>query len=390
MSTLSLGQLVTPMTNEQTLELVLEILESLKFPARSWQVGSTQRTLIETFSRVYASETGAVSTIASSGYNEDAEGDNLELFSLSHYNNAKKPATPTRGHFRLAADANAPGPFSLAVGDMVIADATSGQTFRNVASGTLLLGGTLDLLMEAEQPGAAGDIPPTSTLIMRTPLAGVTATNPITPGQTSWITQNGGDAESNEALRARNRSKWATLGAVGNPGMAYAYYAATAHPSVRRVHVDDQNPFGPGTIGVYLAGDGGAVSSVVVDAVTDYLRGDIDGKKKIATGALVGFFSAVPRGVTIKATVYLASSYNTPATQADILARVRAYFKDLPVGGAKNTLDDPGVVVFGELYKAVLTVPGVRNAVWTTPLGDVPLLPSEVAIPVLQLRYVGV
>lgn len=390
MAILSLAQLTRVVTVEEARELLLDILVSLRFPARSWQEGSNQRSLVEAFARMYASVTEVVRDMAAGGYNDTAVGAWLDLYSLSEYRHRRKPAVRTRGYVRLVAAPGAPGPFTLQPLDLVLSDST-GQTFRNVAPITLTGGQTLAVLVEAESAGAAGDVAVGALTELKTPLAGVSVSNPVLAGDTTWITVNGADAESDEALRERNANKWGTLGAVAMPRRGYAYHALQADTSVRRVYVDDTNPRGPGTITVYVAGDAGALSGTVVSAVNAHLIGTgPDGIDKRAAGADVVALSALVTTVQVKATVYLVSGYNTAATQQGIAATVADFFRDLPIGGRRYAPGQGGVVPFGELYRALLNIPGVRNAAFVTPLADVPLAASAVAVPTLQLTYESV
>jgi uncharacterized phage protein gp47/JayE len=386
MATLSLAQLCRVVTPQGARDLLTDILVSLKFPARSWQEGSNQRSLLEAYSYTYASCTEVIAKMAASGFNDTAEDEWLDLFSMSEYRHKRKDAVRTRGYAQLVASAAAPGPFVMDDRSVVLSDAT-GRTYRNVEPFTLSAGQTVSVLFEAETAGAAGDVATGALTELKTPLAGVSASNPPLPGATTWITVNGADRESDVALRERNANKWGTLGAVAMPRRAYAYYALKASDSVRRVYIDDQNPRGPGTISIFVAGDAGPVAAPVVTLVNEFLSGSSDGVEKRAAGADVVAYSAAAQSVPVAGAVYLMSAYNTTQTRADIEAALKTYFRDLPVGGQRVTAHAPGVVGFGELYRAILTIPGVRNVAFTTPLADVPMAPSAVATPALALTY---
>jgi uncharacterized phage protein gp47/JayE len=387
---LSFAQLTSVVSEDEALDACLQILTDLKFNARAWQVGSMQLTIVRLFARVWARASTVVSDIAKAGFNDTAADDWLELFSYSHYQNIKKGALATQGTGTLTATSDAPGPFTINIDDLVAADTINGYTFRNKSSGTLNAGSTLSLLWEAETPGAQGDVAPLTLTILKTPLAGVTLSNPVISGGTTWITRNGGDTESNESLRARNSSKWATIGSAGVPGLAYENFALNGHASVRRVQVNDQNPRGPNTLDIYVAGDAGDLSTTVVQAVQDYINGTTDGKGRKASGSDVLVKSAIRNNLQLRATIYITAQYNTAATQQAILDAITAYFKVLPVGGTKVSIDAVGVVVFGEVQRAILSVTGVRNPVFTTPVGDTPIALGEVVVPVPTFNFVSV
>jgi len=386
---LTLAQLTKVVTEEEALELLLGELQALKINARAWQEGSVPLTLVRVFARTYANFTEVVRQLTEAGFNETSTGEFLDLFSKSHYRNGRKPAVSTEGLVRMTASSTSPGPFSFGASELVFADSITGQAFRNVDPGLINANESVDLLVRAEAPGSVGDVATNTITVMRTPLAGVSADNPLPSGATSWITKNGSDVESDEALRERNASKWGSLG-IGSPALAYQHWALEAHESVRRVWVDDQNPRGPDSLDVYIAGDAGAISSVAVEAVNTFFTGDVDGLRRVAFGADLQVKSANRLDLPLRGTVYIQSSYNTRATQLEVVRRLRDYFKLLPIGGTRITVDAAGRVILGELFRAMLSVTGVRNVQFTSPQADREVRANQVVVPVMQFGYVSV
>jgi phage-related baseplate assembly protein len=382
---LTFAQLTQVVTKDEALQTLIDQATALGFNTTSWQSGSTPRTMLEVFVYVYAAASVVVSGIASGGLNSTAEGDWLSLLASSHYKNTRRAAVTTQGTMVLACSALA-GPYTITAGQLVVADTATGQTFRNqAAGGSLTSGGTLSLVFEAETAGAAGDIATGATLELKTPLAGVTVTNPVGGSVDSWISRNGADAETDAQLRERNETKWATLG-VG-PGMAYAHHALTASASVKRVSVDDSNPRGPGTIDLYIAGDSGALAGTIVTAVDDYLDGTTDGVDRVNSSADLLVQSATALSVPVTASVYVIKQYNTAATQTAVSTAISNYFKALPIGGTTLTAGGQGAVRIGGLYSAILAITGVQNVVFAAPTADVNVDIDEVAVPTITLSY---
>lgn len=383
---LSIHQLMSVATKDEVLETLLSQLTALRFNARSWHVGGARRTLLEVFAQLYASATSVNADLARAGFNDTAKGPWLDIFSLSHYANKREDAVATEGFLRLTAAANAPGPFTLGAESLVFTDRELGLSYRNMEGATLLAGETLDLPVRCETPGAIGDVAPGTVTIMRTPLAGVTVTNP-----SGWITRNGSDVESDPSLQEKNRTKWATLAATTRPGNAYVYFAKEAHASVRRVNVDTFNPRGPGTINVWLAGDAGPLGQPVVDTVQQYMLGQIDNVERIGLGADVQFKSAVRYELPLRGRVLIRSSYNTRATQLSIVAAIRELFRTLPVGGVRDSLlSADGRIPLGEVFRVVMATPGVQNLQMVSPTEDVRLEARQVAVPAVLFAYVSV
>jgi phage-related baseplate assembly protein len=377
------AQLTQVVTKDEALTQLLSTATSLGFNTTSWQSGSVPRTILEVFAYVYAEASTVVSGIASGGLNPTATGEWLKLLSRSHYDNEPRSAVATQGTMVLACTALG-GPYTITAGQLVVADTATGRTFRNqAAGGSLVSGGTLSLTFEAETAGAAGDIDTNAVLELKTPLAGVSVTNPAVTD--SWITRNGADEETDAQLRERNRTKWATLG-IG-PGMAYAHNALSAHASVKRVAVIDNNPRGPGTIDVVIAGDAGVLSGTVVTAVDDYFDGTTDGVDRVNSSADLLVKSAIAFPIAVTANVYVIKQYNTAATQAAVLAAGESFFKALPIGGTSLTAGGQGAVRIGALYGALLSITGVQNVVFSAPLADTTIDPDEVAVPTFSLSY---
>lgn len=379
-----LQQLLGVVTVAQARQNLIDIAVGLGFNATSWQDGSIPKTLLFIFAEVYASLTHGIAQTAAGGYNDLAEDEWLHMLADSHYDNQVHNAVATQGTCVLTSSAFAP-PYPISPDDLVATTADGSVTFRNKSGDTLATGGTLSLLFECEVAGAAGNVAPNTITTLRTGLAGVTITNPVLPGGTSWITRDGADIETNPELRTRNRTKWATLG-IG-PGMAYEHSARQADPAVKRVFVDDTNPNGPGTVDVYVAGDSGALSNTVLAAVNNYMTGVTDGIDRVNTTAILAVKSAINKTVVLSIGVYLLKQYDTTITRTSISDAVAGYFKALPIGGTPLQEGGPGAVRLNALAGNAMKIAGVQNVVFTNTLVDPPLAKNEVAIPVVSFVY---
>lgn len=362
---LSLIQLLTPSSEEQSLATMLSILDSLGFTATSWESGSIQRTLIQLLARLHSSASNTTYAITSGRYNDLAVGDWLTLKSLSDFDNTRAPAVSTRVTMTLS-DPNSVGPFTIVTSQLVATD-QDGFTYRNIAGGTLTLGGTLNLLFDAEMPGRASP----TTLELSTPLAGVTAViATVDP-----IVIAGATSESDARLRVRNAAKWSTL-AYAAPADAYVAWALAASAFVTRAWVDDLNPRGPGTLDLYCAGPSGPVPGPVLTTVLSYIEGGVDGIWRRPLGSDLQVFSASSVSVPITGTLYVKAAYNQTATRDTVYAAINALFETLPVGGT---------ILVAELYEIAMNVTGVKNLHLTAPLVDTTVAATSVPIPALSL-----
>ena len=383
---LSLEQLLTPVTNAEALQNIIDTLDGLGFDASSWGPTSRQRALIEVWARQNAAFSSDIVNIAKGGFLDLAEGGWLTILAKSAFDVDQQLASKTQGKLLMTC-ASGSGPYTIDTGanQIVVADTANGYVYRNITGGTLSSGSTLEVTIEAEVAGASRDVASNTITDLRKTLVGVTVNNPIPDGETTWITTNGADDETASELIIRCRAKWATLSGLA-PGAAYEFHALTASTSVNRAYVDDQNPRGNSSIDVYLAGTSGEVGSDVISAVDTYIR---DGRKPNHVSLLVK--SATARPIAVASTIYIESAYNTATNQATIATAIADFFKAVPVSGVKTSTLDPGVVSYALLMKAISNSHSkIINLTLSSPSADVALLTGEVAIPVQTLAFVGV
>lgn len=358
---LTVKQLTTPVSKEEALQLMLDELESLGFNVTNWHSGSVQRTFLKGVAVVWALATQYVDLTTRIGFNESSYEDGLTLFSRSHYDNERVEEIATEGVMLFTGAAVGP-PHTVSVGDVVVQDEATGLYFENTEGGTIPASGTKQLAMRAREEGTASNIPNGSTLKMSTTFTGVTVTNPD-PGTGTWITTLGVDAEDDDTLRTRNRTKWATLNWAA-PEEAYINLALNADTDVTRVAVDDSNPRGPGTVDVYIArADGVAVSA---DVTT--VQEAIDAVRPVSADAYTQAAAAQP--VTISGTVYVTAALHDSDKEAEIEQAAIDYINSLVIGG-DVLAGSTGVVPFSELLHAITDVEGVRSVALTSPTADV-------------------
>ncbi len=365
---LSLDQLFTPVDENEALELVLDVFQSLGFTARSWQDGSIPRTIVEYLAKFLADQSVNTNLIAKGVFNDHATGAMLTLFSASQYDNVRDEGVRTQGNVEMSV-ASGSGPYSKAIGEIIVRDTTNDIRYRNVNAATLTTATSpVSVLFEAELIGADGNQAVEDEVDeLVTAMAGVTLTN-----DASWVTLDGADAESDAELRVRNKNKWATLSTSGPKG-AYVVWALDADESVTRVGVDDTNALGTGTVGVYLATDTGPASGAAVTAAQTYINTQLP----LTAAATVAAATELDIPVTYVAT-HDPAILSTPAiAQAAVEAAIVAYFVTIDVGGVYD--GSTRVFPLGGIYGAAIAVNGIVNIVLTAPTIDTPMLISQVA-----------
>jgi len=362
---LSLAQLLTPSTEQQSLDTILDILTGLGFTARSWQSGSIARTLVQLLARLHSSASNTTVVLAKGRYNDTATGDWLTLLSASHYGNTRIPAVAARIKVIIDDRPNSVGPFTAAIGDLVATD-TKGVTYRNSQSLSLATGAVATIFFDAEVPGDVAAPTAPTAIVLSTPLAGTTVTYDGTE-------RPGADPETDERLRLRNQSKWAAL-AYAAPTAAYQLWALEASASVTRVWVDDLNTLGTGRVDVYIAGAGGALPGTVATTVDNYIRGAVDGIYRLPLGVDLHVQSAVNETISVQGTIYSQPAANLETIRQRADKAVKDYVSTIPVGGK---------YLLAEMYRRLMSIEGVTNVVLTRPFGTGinPPAPGDVTIP---------
>jgi hypothetical protein len=338
---LTLDDLLNPDDADEALQALLTQMRDGGVPVSDWQEGAELLTLAEKTSSGLADLGATLPVLAKSGLLELC--DDLAwatLLAKSAYGVDANAATFAVLHTRLS---NATGsPYNITAGQLwVVTDPGDGRRWNSANAGTVTLpaGGTLDLDFRAEQAGALFNVlfsaPP--TLKLATALPGVTLAvlecvdadlNPLG----TYMTTAGAEAESLPQLKERCRTRWASL-AFGGPAVSYVQWARDAAAAVKRVWIRDDNPDGPGTARVYVAGDGGAVGGADVTAVNAVIQA-----RKPPT-AIITVDNVSEDVVTLAATVECPTGLRT-AARTQIYQALVAYQQDLAIsnGAGKGKL----------------------------------------------------
>lgn len=384
MSRLTLSQMRTSVTRSTATTELLAILTELGFPTAHWQTGSVPRMILEMCAYVVSRFASYISSLTFEIFNETATGTWLTRLSASHYDNTRVASVAATYTVQLTGGAVGP-PYSITVGQLVATDGT--RTFRNTTGGTLNASDTLDLTFDAEVAGADGNVTPATIDTLNTPLAGVTVAG------TAAITA-GADAESDVVLRARNRTKWATLAIeVTEDGIENEITTAVA--GITRVYSDATNPRGAGTVDVYCASASGAAAGGDVTSAITALEARVMGTVG-ASGSSEDYevIAATEQAITITGTVYYDSSYTEAIVSTAVDTAVAAYVNAAPIGGYDYSPGPSGVILMNDIVAAIEGAAGVINVNLTAPTSNIALTGSEyvatIATPIGGLSYTSV
>lgn len=364
---LSLEELTTVDTVDAALELILSILESEGFPARSWQEGSVNRTEVEYLAQLLSSNSELIATITKGGFNSLAVGAGLTQFSESSYDNEREEAVRTQGLIQLTVEAGS-GPYTPGVGEVIVLDPVRNLRYRNLNALSLSSAAIVTDVFEAEVAGTDGNDPVAGDInVLVSALAGVTIVNVGSP----WPTLNGADQEGDPELQTRNTNKWATLSEAGPKGI-YIFWALAADAAVTRVSVDDTNSAGTGAVVVYIADADAGLGAPTDAAVLAYIL------ERRPLGATVTVLPAVSLEVPVAYTAtYDPTVYSSDvAAVAAIDAAINSFRSTFPIGGVGKG----EIFTLGGLYTAANAVIGIVNVTFAAPTADTPMTISQVIV----------
>jgi uncharacterized phage protein gp47/JayE len=386
---LTLEQLTTPVTQDEALATSLTVLSQLGFQATSWQSGSIQLTILNLFCSTWSSLSNVISQIAAGGFTTLSSGNWLTLLAQYVYGLTRLAANPTIGQILLTSSAGAPVT-TFSAGDIIVADQPNGtsgaNTYTCTQGGTLGPGSTLSVTFQANVAGSAGNIAPSTTLYLWTPLVGITATNPaLAPASNTWVTTPGQDPEADARLAARCLGAWAKL-TYSNIDGAYIAWALDALPTLTRAQI--LSAPGDGTVTLVGATALGPIDSGDITTIQNYVNGITDG---VGRRPINDIFTAVG-ATTVTSPALTITAYCISNVQGTVAAAITQallnYLGTVPIGGSLLTTTQ-GRVIFSELVAVAQAVAGVRSVVFNIST-DILLSPGQIYLPAITVNVLPV
>lgn len=237
-----------------------------------------------------------------------------------------------------------------------VATSDGSVVFRTTGAVTLAAGETsVDAPVEAEEPGAKGNVAANTITKLIDPVTGIESVNNTEP------TSGGRDKETDAALRLR---VWRQLAGAGRGTLAAIKASVAKVEGVRAVKVEENDTMNDGTASGGLppksfrvtvhGGDDDAVAQAIFDAKPAGIRayGDVVGTAYDQDGNAYTIHFARPTVVPIYVDVSITSDGSAISTQ-DVKDAVKAYVNGLGIG------DD---VIYAKVVAAVMNIPGVVDA----------------------------
>lgn len=401
---LSLRQLRAGIPEDVMLAGCLGILDSLGFQATSWQSTSASRIAVQLIAKLASDVTYAIVDIAGSMHAGLASGAYADDLGQGTFDLARVQATQATGVMMLTASAAAPIQ-AWAANDLLIADSEldTARTFTVTSAGVINPGTSVPVNVIASAPGIGSNIPPNiATMTLRTPLIGVTVTNPPQPPTTpvnTWVVVPGSDAETDGPggrYNARMVGRWSRL-SYGNTDGAYRAWCLEALPALTRLSV--RNGATEGSIHIVGATAVGGLSGAQtgfypspqvgtgeIGTILAYLTGAVDG---VGRRPINDALEVVSANQIVTPALGLNIVVSSPFS-ADAVARVTAalssYIQSLPIGGVVLPGASSGVVLMSELYSVVMAQ-GMLNVTFSFS-GDVALSADDIWTPAISISMI--
>jgi hypothetical protein len=365
-SSIDLASLIVTETQSRIFDRLVTIASALGLSTESWQPGDPTRSILYAEADVLATLEAGNAAAIRGGFLRLAEGAWKTLCAY-HVFNVERTDEQRATCLVTLTNSTTTNYGTIAIGDLIVRNSTTGATYRNATSGSLAgLGSIVGMSVEAEDAGSAGTSGVGDIDELVTGLPGVTVTN-----TTAAV---GVDEETDGALETRCLAKLGSLSPAG-PRSAYEYVATTPALNggalVDRVRVVDSDP-ADGTCIVYLAGPAGAVAGgdvALVQAGLDTYAVPI-GFEATAT-------SAAGVTVNLSPTIYVYDSIGRDASDvADELEDLlTTTIGARPIGG------DDGGYIYGAFLEATLINAVAPHGFRVSSISDVALTSSQVGVP---------
>lgn len=373
---LSLEQLTNPPTRSEAAQWLKDTLTELGFSTTGWQESRIQLQLLNAFASTVSGAGSLIAAFAQLGFNETASGSGLTLFSRSRFSNERNAAVKTAGPFTFTNDSTSPQ--TVNPGDIIVTDPT-GVQFVNTAPGTIPAGGNVQIDMEAILAGLDGNVGNESTLSLVTPIAGVTVTNPspgtdIDGNDLPWYTTVGADPETDRELRERNESKWGLL-AVEKTSTA-VLNLALEQTGVAKAKVVANNPRGPYTVDVYVAGETTVIGTGdLEDAQNAFAELTFGTETYPVTDfplpSAYRLYQTPTQVLTLIGDVYYDPAFSETEVTNELNARLLAFLVSIPIGGFDFTSTLTNVITLGDITQVIEGTTGVRSVTMSNPAGNI-------------------
>jgi uncharacterized phage protein gp47/JayE len=326
--------------------------------------GGVTRTYMEMVSLTLGDLFALLRTVLEQSYVTTASGGWLDL-RVADMGMVRLPATRTEGVVTMATDGEFP--VSVSAGTIV---ATSydveGERLRYRATESVVIPEgvvIMDVPVAAELVGASYNVAGGTITSLVTPVPGVVSV----VNDEDWLTSEGTDQETDDALRTRAMLRWAEL-SVGATADTYRAWAL-AVSGVVSAAVMDELPRGAGTLDVVIVGVAGVPSAELIEEVQEY----IDQRRPLCANVLVRGPDEEPVDVSVRLVAEVGID------KAALQASAERLIESLFIYDSDDVfLGINGSLVLMPVAARLMQLVGVLDVEWLSPSGNVIPAPGHI------------
>lgn len=237
----------------------------------------------------------------------------------------RKQSASAQGVLRFTRSAAA-GALTIPAGTVVESPELSGMTYSVATTAEAVIQEgqlSVDVPVQAVQPGAAYNLGPGYYSIMSKPVPGIVSVTNLA----DWLTSPGADVEDDEALRLRARNQFAAVGQYHHDAAYKALITEYAGIRIDYLFFEKDGPRGPGTANCHIMIESGIPPQELIDAINAHIResgnhGHGDDMRCVA-------ITAMPLDLAV--TVYPVTSAGEERVEALLQAvedRIRCAFRE--------------------------------------------------------------
>lgn len=186
-------------------------------------------------------------------------------------NVTRKGAVSALGNLTFTRNPGTAGDVSIPVGTVVESPSINGTTYRVATLADAVIPDGHDsalVAVQAEATGAAYNLGPGYFSILPKPVPGVASVT----NADDWLTTEGANEESDEALRLRCRNQFAAVGQYHHDAAYRAMIAEYASIRVDYIFFEKDAPRGPGTANAHIMTESGVPPQELVEAINSYIQ----------------------------------------------------------------------------------------------------------------------
>jgi hypothetical protein len=358
-------------------------LVKLRIPVTMWAEGGVGEAAVEIGANLWNELSKIAVALKKFAVGDDSYGTALDLWSWNVFRHTRNPGEYAVHRVYLSCTGTN-GPYTLNKGDVIVTDGTSSFWLDEMITGSfpfvLTSGMVQPFLFKCGQRGIAGNSAVGAINRLGVTMLGVTCNNPeALAGSGTSLWAAGSDRETDDQLKDRNATKWATRNPLELVNDSYEYFAKAAAPAVTRVTVIDTNPRGPNTVDLILASDSGGVGVLDVAAV------ETDIRRRVLGTVSVNAYSAPTTAINLVGTIYYSADFTEAQAKAQAKVALDAALAACDIGGKNLVGLGTNVVPVSVLTDAldvakVGDVKCIKAHAITSPTSYVTLTPTSVAV----------